>query len=1058
MHRLSSLPSRLLLLGLAVGLAFGAVRGQADAPFDVESLKTVESRKQALEELASVAERKRREGDLHALVRALNNACEIDLKLNDKDSALSAAREALDLSRQKGDAQLLADTLIVAGVVYREREDSKTALQLLNEAHDLSVSQNYRRGAAQSLTELGTAYFNHSEIDKAAACGEAALQSWRELQDRRGEAHALSDLGAPYMRLGRLAEAAGALESASAIWRELGNPMEEASTLLDLDFLAIREGQWGQALTLLNQIQPLVTDKEAEPYISGQIATSFGEVYEAYGQLDAARNYFSEAATLYRDYARDVAAAVDASRKAGRVQARLGDYEGAVRQIEEGLGLAQKIDDKFRAALCHDDLGRVHLSSDLYEQAKGEFLQAMSGYEQAGSGSRRERARAQAFLAQTDYMLGDWTAASKSYGEALQVFREKEDYTDEAAVCFGLGKVEMEQQNLKEAGQHLKRSIDLTEQLRENVAGKELRSSFLGSIHDRYDAYVELLMQLDAARPGEGFDKQAFEASELGRARSLLDSLGDHQKELRQAADPSLLVEEEELQKKEQSLLDRRAELQSGGGDAEDLAKVEDELTRVRARYETVEAQINSTSRYNNLLRPSPLSFEEIRTQVTDADTSLLEFSLGGRESYLWVVTPDGLSSYKLPGKQTLEEAGLRLAKLLAARPKGSEEEVKVQQAETQQAADEVSRLVLGPVAGKLRSQRLIVVPDGILQYIPFQILSDAPSAGEPLVARHEIINAPSASTLVLLRRETAGRPAAPKLLAAFGAPVLPSNYASKAPAQGQERSGTTPSVVDGQQRDAADNPADTLRPNRIGSAIFTGEELSELRKLAPADEALVYSGFDATRDHLRELDLRQYRILHFATHGLLYEKQPELSCLVLSLVDRDGRPVSGVVGLSDIYNLRAPVDLVVLSACSSALGGDVRGEGLMGLTRGFMYAGASSVVSSLWKVNDEATAELMKRFYANMLQRGMTPAAALRAAQNDMRQDPQWRSPYYWAAFTLQGEYRQTIQPAAQGTASAYMKTIGAAALLALLAGAAWWHLHRRGKLPARTAGTIRR
>src|SRR5204863_4673319 len=170
-----------------------------------------------------------------------------------------------------------------------------------------------------------------------------------------------------------------------------------------------------------------------------------------------------------------------------------------------------------------------------------------------------------------------------------------------------------------------------------------------------------------------------------------------------------------------------------------------------------------------------------------------------------------------------------------------------------------------------------------------------------------------------------------------------------------------------------------------------------------------------------------------------------ENSGLVLSTVDRDGRPLDGFVKLPDIYGLRAPVDLVVLSACRTALGKEVRGEGLIGLTRGFMYAGASSVVSSLWEVDDEATSELMKRFYSNMLQGGQTPAEALRAAQNSIRQEPQWRSPYFWAAFTLQGEYRQVIRPTTAGAVPLYMKVIVAGILLALLAGAAWWRRRRR-------------
>jgi CHAT domain-containing protein len=1058
MRRLLRIPSRLLLLTLAVGLAFGvsrtrggaAARGDERQLVEVESLTSVEARGQAAADLTADAARLRQAGDLASLARTLDRLAEIYLKLNDSASALSAAREALDLSRRLGDAPLLVDTLNVSGVVYRSRTDNAAALRLLNEAHELSLGLNYRRGEAQSLTELGTTHFNQSELDKAVACGEGALHVWRELQDRRGEAHTLYNLGAPYMRQGKMAEAADALESAAALWRELGNPTEQANALLDLNFLAIREGQWGKALTLLNQIQPLVTDKEAEPFMSGQVATSFGEVYEAYGQLEAARGYFSEALTLYRDYAHDVASAIDASSKAGRVQARLGDYEGAAQQIEEGLRLAEQFDNKFMTALCREDLGRVHLSAGLNARAKQELIQAVSGYERTGN--RREWARAQAFLAQTDYAQGDWAAASKSYNNSLRVFQDIEDYTNEAAVCFGLGKLELEQQNFEEAGKHLKRSIDLTEQLRENAAGKDLRSSFLASVHDRYDAYVELLMQRHSVRPGERLDIAAFEASELGRARSLIDSLRDHQRELRHAADPSFLIEEETLQKREQKLLDTRAKLESEGGAGEEVEKVEDELTKARARYETLEAQINSTAKYNNLLRPQPLTFEEIRSQITDSETSLLEFSLGDRKSYLWLVTPDGLTSYELPDKQTIEVAALRLANLLTA-PRDMPD----QEAEVREAIAEVSRLVLSPVAGKLRSRRLIVVSDGILQYIPFQILADASDAGEPLIARHEIVNVPSASTLVLARRETAGRPAAPKMLAALGDPVFSSSYSFVAEAKKQERAGTARPADEDPRRALVSDTADTFDPNRIQSLFFAKQELDVLRELVPADEALVYSDFDATRDRLREIDLRQYRILHFATHGLLNAKQPELSGLMLSLVDQEGRPVSGFVGLSDIYNLRAPVDLVVLSACRTALGKDVRGEGLVGITRGFMYAGASGVVASLWRVDDEATAELMKRFYSNMLQQGMPPAAALREAQNSIRQEPQWRSPYYWAAFTLQGEYRQVIKSPTGAPASVRTKVVVSGVLFALLSGAAWWYLRRRGWLPARVAKAIR-
>jgi CHAT domain-containing protein len=168
--------------------------------------------------------------------------------------------------------------------------------------------------------------------------------------------------------------------------------------------------------------------------------------------------------------------------------------------------------------------------------------------------------------------------------------------------------------------------------------------------------------------------------------------------------------------------------------------------------------------------------------------------------------------------------------------------------------------------------------------------------------------------------------------------------------------------------------------------------------------------GFEASRATINRTDLSRYRIVHFATHGIVDYQHPELSGLVLSLVDEKGNPQDGFLRMHDIYNLKLPVDLVVLSACNTGLGREVKGEGFIGLTRSFMYAGAGGVVASLWKVDDDATAEFMKHFYESIFQKGMTPAAALREAQIAMWQQPRWQSPYYWAAFVIQGKYDQRL------------------------------------------------
>jgi CHAT domain-containing protein len=241
----------------------------------------------------------------------------------------------------------------------------------------------------------------------------------------------------------------------------------------------------------------------------------------------------------------------------------------------------------------------------------------------------------------------------------------------------------------------------------------------------------------------------------------------------------------------------------------------------------------------------------------------------------------------------------------------------------------------------------------------------------------------------------------------------------------------------------------DRFDPSVIPRLFYAARELRNLRELARG-QALVISDVNATREKFFTTDLTQYAILHLATHGgFLDPRRPDSAGFLLSTTDAQGQEINGFIGLEDIYNLRAPVHLVVLSACQTALGRDVRGEGLVGLTRGFMYAGASSVVASLWKVDDAATAELMKYFYSNMLQHQMQPAEALRAAQNSIRQHPRWSSPYYWAAFTLQGEYQQVIKPVDQSNVRAsWLKISVIVAVLMLLAVAIWWYFRSRRRL----------
>jgi CHAT domain-containing protein len=338
--------------------------------------------------------------------------------------------------------------------------------------------------------------------------------------------------------------------------------------------------------------------------------------------------------------------------------------------------------------------------------------------------------------------------------------------------------------------------------------------------------------------------------------------------------------------------------------------------------------------------------------------------------------------------------------------------------------------MLLDPVASLLGNNRLIIVADGVLQYIPFAALpipgrvtipharmenGSLPRSGElvPLVMEHEIVSLPSAATIAVLREQLADRQPAPKTVALLADPVF-SDEDGRVKKMAADHKAPNESTNPDPQRGAlerAERDAVALGVLRGDSGFprltETRQEAIRIAALVPGAEQRQYLDFQASRATAMSRDLSEFRYVHFATHGLLDTLRPELSGIVLSLVDEQGRQQNGFLFAHEVYNLKLPAELVVLSGCQTGLGKEIKGEGFVGLTRGFMYAGAARVMASLWKVNDQATAELMERFYRGVLRKKQRPAEALRAAQIEMWQQSRWKAANYWAAFVLQGEWR---------------------------------------------------
>jgi CHAT domain-containing protein len=650
----------------------------------------------------------------------------------------------------------------------------------------------------------------------------------------------------------------------------------------------------------------------------------------------------------------------------------------------------------------------VNLRLGKLAEALAEQKEAIRIWGEVGDkGGKAESVQA---LADIHLAMGDRATAEQTYQEALALCRQVGNRTWEAKSLAGLARVARENGDLLTAKTRIEEALQIVETLRSRVAAPELRSTYFATVEELYDFYVDVLLRLNEKEPGKGHDAEALRASESARARSFLESFAELRADIRRGVDPALLSREkaarDRLQGKEQF---RVRVLQGPHGDAQ-AKEAEEALAAALADLQKIEEEIRRTSpAYAALSQPKPVGLHEIQAQL-DGESVLLEYALGDEASYVFAVTNDALAVKKLPRQKEVDALARELRTLVSARNdvrKGETLEARKKRVDAADAAwpakaAALSKAILSPVASALAGKRVVLVRDGVLHYLPFAALPDpSDPKGAPLVVSHEVVDLPSATFLATLRQIDPSRKAPDRLVAVLADPVFERDDA--------RLSGVVPK---------GDRRADSMNEEMVRSASesgidgfsrlrFTRKEAETISALAPKEERLAALDFSASRATATSPELSRYRIVHFATHGLVNGVHPALSGLVLSLVDDKGSPEDGFLRLHDIYNMKLSADLVVLSACQTALGREIRGEGLVGLTRGFMYAGAPRVVASLWSVQDRATAELMKRFYDGMLAEKLPAAAALRKAQSSMAREPRFASPYFWAAFELEGEWR---------------------------------------------------
>jgi len=967
--------------------------------------------------------------DAQKAARALNQAGRTLLVLGQYGDALKRFAKAGEVARKAGDKLVLADALSQSArlLSYLGR-NNEAAENLVNSLRLIGPTgmeglANGKQLYAEALSNLGEIDYSRGNLIKSGIDFEHALKLFTEVGDRMGEARVHLFKGLIAGNIGDLDKTRAEISQASDLYRRVGDKSGEALCLTATGLWRSQGGDKGdkeEAMKLHRQAAEVfrtIGDKQSQAIT----INSLGQVYELLGEYALALENYQQALNLFvENAANDFAAGT--MLKIAKMQRLLGNLQQALASYDRCLQLSRMAGKRLTEVNALNEVARIYASKGSRKRTIKQYEKILNFYSRMSD--RRGQATALNNLGDFLLSVGDKKRALALYTKALAFSELTGDKAILISNLYNLARANRDLGTLEDALRYIERSIQIIEELWSNVATPDFRTSYFAGVYKQYDLLIDVLMQCETLWPGRGFAAKAFLARENARARSLIEMRAEAGADIRQNVAPELIEREREIQGLLRAEAQYQLDLSMQNADQAESDEVAKQINVLRRQYQDIEARIRDRNpRLLGLKEWATLSLAQIQTELLDQNTVVLEYALGDERSYLWVVSSTSLSSYELPPRAILESAARDVYKLLTARQftgkvdSSYQANIETSDAAYSEKALKLSHMLIGPASSQLGTKRVIVVTEGVLQYIPLDALpvpqafveTAAGSRELPLmIETHEMVTLSSLSTLFAIRQEKRRSGGDEKIVAVLADPV----FNSSDDRVQIKTSGTAVATVLGEStksstlRDAEASAIDSA-PVRLAHAA---EEAKAIVAVAPRGSAMLAEGFEANREMAISSLIGDYRIVHFATHGFVNKDHPELSGIILSMVDRSGNKTNGFVPVRDIYNLNLSEDLVVLSACDTALGKDIKGEGFIGLTHGFMAAGSKSVVASLWKVDDRATSVLMAEFYKAMLQDGLPPAAALRSAKEKVRRENGWQAPYFWAGFVLQGEYNQRI------------------------------------------------
>jgi CHAT domain-containing protein len=755
------------------------------------------------------------------------------------------------------------------------------------------------------------------------------------------------------------------------------NKREESNCLNNMGIYFIRTEDYSKAIRYCEQAYTIAQQTENIQSVSDSLS-NLGVIYQELGDYDKALDCVNRSLAIDNKLADANQISADyinrgtILRKRGLLKNSHEDLDMALSSFLSCLSLTKGKESIRLEIAIFNNIGSIYSDQEQYSQAIDNFGRAYELSEKIEDNEKKSRILNN--LGIVYYKLGDFSESSKFFKRAISLAQEDHDSQILWELLLESANTYSRQGKYQDALLSYKESISIIENIRSSINLEDLKARYLGT-DKRIEAYqnlIGLLVKLHQLNPSRCYDQEAFNYLERAKARAFLDSLEISKIDISQGINPLQANREKELMR---DLSRAYNKLQVSGLSPGDKEEITNQIKALEDELESLKREIRMSSpAYADLRYPEVITYGEIQKQLVTRGIAFFAYSIGKEASYAFVISSHGLKIFNLPPKEVLQKQVIEYRKAISDR----------QNQDFRLGTTLFQELIEPGLEPGLN--KIMIVPDDILNLLPFEALLTKADPNSWLIQKYMIGYVPSLSSLrILKQRYHAGRKPHQDLLA-IGDILYRTNGG------GVEEGPASGSVIDL-------GSAEGVKVSRLN---YSALEIQNIAHLFKPSQVTVLEKEEASERWLKSHSLTDYRIIHFATHSLVDDKKPARSAILLSYNPSQGE--DGLLQAREIYNLKLNADLVTLSACQTGLGQFIRGEGIEGLSRAFFYAGTSSILMSLWAVNDQATFHLMERFYRH-LQRGESLAASLRDAKLEMIHSTVLSHPFYWAGFVIDGK-----------------------------------------------------